>query len=87
MEITQKTFIDFNDWVNITNYAKEIVKLHKAPMHEALWQSINDYKENSALIFILENRNIDLWNEPNKCIDAMDLLLFEVQNTIDLELH
>ena len=82
----QNTYLDLNDWTIITNYAKEIVRLHKAPKHQALWQALNDYKENSALIFILGNRNIDLWNEPNKCIEAMDLLLFEIQNTIDLEI-
>jgi len=83
---TQNTYLDINDWTIITNYAKQIVKLHKAPKHQALFQAINDYKENSALIFILENRGIDLWNEPDKCVEAMNILLFEEQNTIDLEL-
>ena len=84
MEVIKKTLITMDEWVIITDYAKEIVRIHKAPLNEALAQAINDYS--SGLDFILENRNIDLWNNKNDIYEAINLLLIEEQNTIDLEI-
>ena len=85
MEVIKRTLITMDEWVIITDYAKEIVRIHKAPLNEALAQAINDYS--SGLDFILENRGIDLWNNKNDVYEVINVLLIEEQNTIDLELY
>jgi hypothetical protein len=84
MEVIKRTLITMEEWVIITDHAKEIVKIHKASLNEALAQAINDYS--SGLDFILSNRNIDLWNNKNDIYEAINILLIEEQNTIDLEI-